>query len=494
MRTYWHWFALSALVVITIMTRILIAYQSENFQYEAYFAIRQAEHIQETGLPLYADPLSYQGRMVLFPPFFYYLVALASALFGMVLTVKVGMAILAAMTVILMFLVVQLLTGKKGIALLCAACAGFTPAFFSLTVNNLSVYSLAMPLFLLAVYLLFIVRQRRVVFFLFCVLFLLVLTHPIVSVFILGLLIMLLLMKLEGFRIESQDYELLLFVTFLVMWITFMLYKKAFLFHGISVIWQNLPANLLASFFQELSYVQIVSLVGFIPFFFGVIGIYHVLFRQKKKSYLYVVSFSIAFFMLLFFKLLPLEAGLAFLSSFFIIMAGCTLSELSDYFSKTRFSWLRIPFFFVIGLVFLFTSAAETLSLGASASAHAPSAGDVRALEYVHSVATANETLLASIEEGFAVTAIAGTKNVADENFLLIPEVDVRYDDMKTIFTLRFETGALRLLGKYDVDYVFFSDHYFRSGQVPAYFADERCFELVYNESQKIYRSRCRLQ
>lgn len=495
MKRYWYWFVLCAIVLVSIAVRILIAYQTDNFQYAAYFGIREAEHISKTGFPLYADPLSYQGRTLLFPPVFYYFAALMTSIVGSVFAIKVVVAVLSASTIVLIYLIVELLTGKVGIALCCAGLAGFTPAFFALTVNSLSPYSLAIPLFLLALYLLFIVRRKNMVFYFFSVLFLLVLTHPIVSVFILGLLIVLLLLKLEGFRIDAQDYELLLFVTFLVIWISFLLYKKAFLFHGVRVILQNLPPSLLVGYFQDMTYVQMVYLVGFIPLFFGVIGIYHVLFRQKKKSYLYVVSFSFAFFLLLFLKLLPLEAGLAFLSFFLIIMTGCVLAELSKYFVKTRFSWLRTPFFFLIGVIFLLTSVFQTVTLGLVAGSLAPSDGDIAALEYVRRIAPENSTVLAPLEEGFLLTAVAKVKNVADENFLLVPDADVRYEDMELMFTHRLETGAVRLFGKYDVDYVFFSERYFEKyGRLPDYVGDGRCFELVYDHAQKVYASRCRLR
>jgi hypothetical protein len=329
---------------------------------------------------------------------------------------------------------------------------------------------------------------------LFVVLAVLVLTHPIILVFVISLVLFLLLLKLEGFKIETLDYEVLLFVGFLVIWILFMIYKNAFVFHGPSVIWQNLPSNLLAGYFKDLTYLEMIYFVGFIPLFFGVIGLYHVLFRQKRKAHVLIVAFVAAFFFLLFFRLLPLEVGLAFLSLFLIVLAGNALSELSRYISQTRFSWITVPFFIIVLLLFLLTSVLQAFSLGLDTAKNSPSAGDVDALQALGAMAQPNATVLVPIEEGFLVNYYTGLKTVADNNFLLIPDVNVRFNDTRTLFTARLETGALRLLDTYHVDYLFLSDHYFTLYAVrPPYLADDKCFELLYNQSQQFYRVRCRL-
>ena len=62
------------LVIIFLLTfgaRLFFVFQADSFTEEAYFNLRQIEHIKERGLPLYHDDYSYGGRTFFFPPFFH---------------------------------------------------------------------------------------------------------------------------------------------------------------------------------------------------------------------------------------------------------------------------------------------------------------------------------------------------------------------------------------------------------------------------------------
>ena len=67
------WLALIFSLVLGM--RLYFAFQAPYFSEDAYFNIRQVEHIRETGLPLFKDDLSYSGRNFLFQPFFQYILA-----------------------------------------------------------------------------------------------------------------------------------------------------------------------------------------------------------------------------------------------------------------------------------------------------------------------------------------------------------------------------------------------------------------------------------
>ncbi|MBI2665042.1 hypothetical protein HYX12_00280 [Candidatus Woesearchaeota archaeon] len=66
---------LLGIFLVTLLTRLTLAFIVPNFTYESYFHLRQVEHIGQTGLPLYQDGLSYGGRELVFLPLFHYLAA-----------------------------------------------------------------------------------------------------------------------------------------------------------------------------------------------------------------------------------------------------------------------------------------------------------------------------------------------------------------------------------------------------------------------------------
>jgi len=92
------------LFVLVLAIRLFIAFQSPYFNYDAYFSLRQAEHITTTGLPLYNDPLSYGGKTQLFAPLQYYVLAFFSLILPLTLVAKIIPNIFASLLVVLIYL------------------------------------------------------------------------------------------------------------------------------------------------------------------------------------------------------------------------------------------------------------------------------------------------------------------------------------------------------------------------------------------------------
>ncbi|MBU1976315.1 MAG: hypothetical protein KKG59_07985, partial [Nanoarchaeota archaeon] len=219
-----------------------------------------------------------------------------------------------------------------------------------------------------------------------------VFTHPIIYVFVLALGIHILLQRTQSFSIKKADLELLLFVTFLVVWLNFILYKKAFLFHGLSIIWQNIPAGLMANYFTELTFLQAIYLIGFIPLLLGVFSAYHVLFKQKKKSTTLVLSVALAFFMLLLFKMMTLEIGFIFLSIMLVILSARGFQHINEYFQQTKFKWFTTPLFILIILLFIFTSVFQAFISSEDVTQNSPTQGDIDALLYLRDSSSTHAT------------------------------------------------------------------------------------------------------
>jgi len=66
---------LFALILALLVIRIILAFSVSEVTYDSYHTFRQIESIGNTGIPLYEDDLSFGGKINLFLPFFYYLMA-----------------------------------------------------------------------------------------------------------------------------------------------------------------------------------------------------------------------------------------------------------------------------------------------------------------------------------------------------------------------------------------------------------------------------------
>src|SRR3989344_6802331 len=110
--------------------RLVLAFTIPEFTYESYFHLRQVEHILETGLPFYQDPLSYSGRELAFLPFFHYLAALFSLFVPVTLVAKVLPNLLTALLVPITYLISKKISEHETGSSIAAFIAGFLPILY----------------------------------------------------------------------------------------------------------------------------------------------------------------------------------------------------------------------------------------------------------------------------------------------------------------------------------------------------------------------------
>ena len=147
-----RYYGLIAIFLLVLSTRLFFAFQTSTFSPDAYGIIRQAEHIQHNFLPLFEDPLSYGGRTLIYPPLFSYILGFFSLMFGITIVGKILPNIFAASLVFVVYLIAEEITSNRRAAMLAAFISGFIPIFFSRTLNDVSVYSLAIPIIFFVVY------------------------------------------------------------------------------------------------------------------------------------------------------------------------------------------------------------------------------------------------------------------------------------------------------------------------------------------------------
>jgi hypothetical protein len=479
---------LALIFILVLGTRLYFILPEKSFDYEAYDALRQAQHIKETGVPLFKDPLSYSGRTIIFPPLFYYLLAGAGFLMPLELAAKLLPSLAFSALTLVIYLIAKHLTKNRSAALVTAFFSGFVPILYA-SLNQISVYSLSLLLIFLLSYAFMRIEERKFAILCIILTILLLLTHISGFMLLMSFLIYLFIVRIEKQELSKKEIEVSFFLFFLALWFNLLLYNKAFLIHGISFIWQNIPAPLLSSYFRDLSFLGVIYAMGVIPLVLGVYAVYHVFFNTKNQTATLFISFAFISFLMLWLKLIPFKAGLLFLSMNLIILSSYSLKIILVSLSKTKTPQLANVIIAFIVILFILTALTPFIVTARTDKKNIPSPEDIHALEWLGNSTEKGDVVLGRFEEGFLINFIAKRKNVADQNFLLINNIDQRYNDITNLFTLRLKSEAVRLMNDYKINYIFLSTQTMKEFNITSlFYADKDCFELVYNQSALIYR------
>jgi 4-amino-4-deoxy-L-arabinose transferase-like glycosyltransferase len=479
---------LAIIFMLVLATRLFLVFPEKGLDYEAYDTLRQAGHIKETGVPLFKDPLSYSGRIFVFPPLFYYLLAGFSFLMPLELAAKLVPNIAFAMLVIVVYFIAKHLTKNKTASLITAFFSGFVPIIFY-SLSQISIYSLSLPLIFFLSYTFLRIEEKGFATLSITLIILLLLTHSSVFILLISFIIYFIILRLERQEINKREIEIALFLFFLTIWFNLLLYKKAFLLHGIKFIWQNIPAPLLSSYFQDISFLGVISAVGVLSLLLGVYAIYHVFFKTKNQAATLYISFAFISFIMLWFKLMPFRAGLLFLSINLIILSAYGIKIILVSISKTKTPWLSKVIVLLLVVLFILTSIVPFVMTAKTEITKGPPLDDINALEWVKNNTRERAVVLGRVEEGFLINYVAERRNVADQNFLMINNIDQRYSDINLLFTLRLKSEAVRLLNDYKIDYIFLSTQSMKAyNMTKLFYADQDCFDLVYRKEALVYK------
>ena len=473
--------------------RLFFAFQTPNLDYDAYFNLRQVASIQEQGLPFFEDELSFGGRTLHFIPVFPYILGFFSFFLPLLFTLKLIPNIFAASIVIINYLIAKRITKDENSSLFCAFISAFIPLFIAETFNSVSVYTLVIPLTFLSLYFLMASEKKRYISYFLISTALLAILHPSSFLLVIGLLLYALMRKLEHLSPKREKIESILFFTFFAVWINFILYKKALLAHGASVIWQNIPSSIISLYFSETDILAAIVAIGLIPVLLGIYIIYRYVFREKQREIYMLIGMALACFFLLWPGLLTPDIAFMFLGVILVILFAQGYKLFFDYLEKTKVASFRKWFIIFFVVVFVFSSIIPSLYFANQKVEE--TIEDIDAFLWIRDNAQEGDVVAASLTEGHVITAIAKRKNVVDSNFLLIKDAEERYADLIEIYSSRYKTVAIPLLNKYDIKYIVLSSvTKAEFGIRDIYYLDEQCFKLVYRGKTRIYESLCKVE
>jgi hypothetical protein len=482
----WTAWLLTIACISVLAVRLFIAFSSPELSGdEAYFHLRQVEHIRATGLPLFDDPLSYGGRTYFFSPVFHYLIAGSALVIPVAIAVKVVPNLFATLLMLIVFGIAQKLSKHDGVAFFIAVFSAFVPVWFGQTINTLSPATLAIPLLFFVIYAWLRVHEPRWRYLYLGALIVFTFVHPLALLFVLGLTLYLLLVLVERLRAERAELEIALFSIFFVLWSQFVLYKKFILAHGPAVIWQNIPPSLLSSSFAEVTILAAIYQIGILPVVYGVFVVYRYLFRRKQRLTYFLIAFTLAAGLLLWFRLIPVRLGLMLLGMFLLVLFSKWVAFFLEYIPTTRFpQWKTL---FVLSLVgaFVLTSIAPSLGEAWAMQRQALSPAGVQAYAWIRDHTLPDAVVVAAVDEGHRVTALTGRKNVLDTHFLLQRDARKRLHDVNRIFTTTLGVEAIPLMDRYDASVILLSPatkQAFQLTTVP-YADPSKCFARTFEEA-----------
>lgn len=488
---------LSLILILVLGVRLFIAFQAPGFSDDsAYFNLRQIESITDNLHPLYQDNLSYGGRLFIFLPVFHYACALFDMFMPLELIGKIIPNLFASLLVLVVYFLTFELTGDKKASLLSAFTSGFIPVFFSETLNKISIYSLVVPgIFLALLFLVKVFEKERYISHFIIAILVLSFIHASSFIIIVAMGLYVGILKIQRMKLKKYTVELIIFSVFFMIWLQFLLFKKAFLDHGIFLLWQNMPSDILSNYFTSIPLFDALIFIGFVPFLFGLYAAYKFSFKTKDKKIHLLIAFGLGVFFLLWLKLIQIELGLIFLGVVLTVGFGRAFSLLMSYIDKTRFTFIkRYVAVAIIVLIFL-TSVLPSYVNANYTLDDVPSQNEIDALEWLRDNSEEG-IVLSTLNEGHLISYIGERKNFMDSNFLFIEDIDQRYEDLRVMYTSLYTTNVVQLLNKYNIKYIYFSNRAVAEyGVEELSYLSESCFNQVYeNDEVKIYKSLCRLE
>jgi hypothetical protein len=312
---------------------------------------------------------------------------------------------------------------------------------------------------------------------------------------LLGLLAYLAILRLEGMPLDKKETEVVVFSIFLSVWLHVIIFKKLFLVHGPAVIWQNIPKDVLAYYFAGTPIVTMVAMIGAVPLLYGMYAISQYLFAAKDRKAYLLIGIAIAVGLLLWLRLIRPALGLIVLGVVMTVLFSLFHQKAFDYISKTRFDRYKNLFLAGFLITISSTSIIPALHYTKAASEASVSQDTLLAMEWLRKEVPAGASVLTTPDEGHLV-AKTGMRNVMDTNYVLIKGIDQRYEDVKDIYTALYETRAIKLLNKHDVDYILLTPAARKEFGVDAlrFISDDRCFAKAFASGEtEIYSSLCRI-
>ena len=480
--------------IITLSLRLYLAFKVQSFDLNSYFNLREIKHIRETGRAFFYDSIN--ERFVVFSPVFHYLVAFFSLFMPVGMASKIIPNIFASTFIFVAYLISKKVTNKEVPSLFISFLSGFIPIFFGETFNSISIYTLIIPLMFYNIYCFMNLNKehsKKYINNFVMTSSILPLIHPISFVLIIGYMVYLLFLRIEGIRQKKLELELILFSTFWFLWVQFMLYRRIIMMHGPQIIIKNIFINEFSRYTQ-VGILDAINKIGLIPFIYGIYVLYQGIFRGsiKDKNMFVFIGMAISILVFMWLMVVPINTMLIFFASDMVLLFSYiyTVNITGQNKIIKLFSRYKAFFLILFYLTFILTSVGPTIAYAEQKIRDAPRTGEIIALSQMQ-----NKTFVSSPPSGFFINYYSQSKVVADDNIFLVKDSKRILRDISTLYTTISEIEAVSILNKYNATEIYFSNKERNMYGVDkiAYVDDKKCFTPQYINNTIIYGVKCKV-
>lgn len=475
------------LFLVLLGVRLYLAFQQSGLVLDAYREVRNLQLVEKKIFPTY-DPLSFGGKRVVILPLGYFVYAFFDIFLPKMLLFKLLPNLFLSGLFLLFYWISRDVISDRRIAVLASFACAVMPVIFA-DAFSFSTLIIAVLVYLVLIKFLMNMREHNLKY-IAVIMLLLPFIHASAVLVGVGFLIYLLLVKFERLKQRRIELEVLLFFFVYIIWIYLILFKGALLMHGIDAFWQNAKHSRYA-----VDFLKFVRDVGAVPLLCVVFLIYKYFFVSKDKRVYLLTSFFIASFVFYLFGFLAEKEILLLVSCFVGLIFIRFVDDFYRYLSKTKFDGVKeklvtgfLIFVILTNIFFGFVLLREREKL-------IPSEDSIEAMKWLREHTPEDAVIVASVQEGSMITAIAQRKNIADTNRLFSKDALIREIDIKRLYLSPFKTDAVRTMSDYNAEYLVFSGFTKNIfGIEHLAFAEPDCFELVRNGETKIYKRICELK
>ncbi|NQV91942.1 hypothetical protein HQ489_05710 [Candidatus Woesearchaeota archaeon] len=479
---------LLVIFIITLVTRLILAFTVPNLTYDSYFHLRQVDEITRTGTPLFEDPLSYGGRTLHYLPFFHYLVAFLNLFLPLGLLAKIVPNVLLSLLPFIVFALSKKISNNETAALFSAFISGFLPILF--TTNAFNPLSLFLPVAFFALYCFLNIDKRGFALYFLLSFFILSVTSSATFLLIVGFIIYFILSVIEKKKIKKPELELIIFSVFFYIWIQFVFFKNVLISEGARFIWQNVPTQILTQYFPQISILNALLLVSIIPFIAGIFVVYQSLFQlQNQRAFLFI-SLVISTTLFSWLRIIEFNLALSFFAIILAILFSLFYTYLSDLFAKTKISEFKKHLALIMVILLLPTTILPSINF--AEKQNTPLDSEIEAFTWLNEHTAKNAKVAGLLEEGHLITYYAERKNLMDDQFNFIENSEDLFSDLNALFATPFETQALDITSQHGITYLVLTPHAQRKYGIKNFrYQTARCFKKIYDEETKIYQVDC---
>jgi len=472
---------LFAFILLTIIFKIYLVLQTPSISYDSYYGMRYAEYFHENFLPMVSDDLSYQGRLSITNIPFYMIVSLFTFIIPALIFFKYIGILFGAYLIYLIYKITQKLFNNQTISLIITFIAGMMQTIFLFSLNSFSSITVFSVLFLLLIWEFINLENKSNLkaFMLFFILATIITPYSIIVV--LGFIVYFLLLKFNSLPIRKSTIDVFIFSSLFSIWYHLIIYKMALIRSGPSVIWQNIPQELISLSYQKLTILSALFFIGFVPLVLGLIGMYQTIFVKRKRLLILISSFTFVFVMLLALGILPLNEGIFLLLICLILLSANGLASILEYLDLTLFSKLKKVVLFLI-LVFVLLNFLPIILSTDVLTASSPNLDELNTMKFIQENTPDDVTILGDVVEGHFISYASNRKNFYDENFFQMKNADQKFADAKSIFLSKSTVQVVEQMKYYDIKYIYFSKLIFDKYQnVNFLIREDSCFKKIFS-------------